>query len=443
MNANQKHDRDAPFDGVYINRAGFLALHDYKYIGEDLSLLANHVGQPFWRLAVHLLPHWVAPNLLTLLGLLGVLLSYLLLALHAPVFDLQPPHPDPALSLRYYLAALLLFIYQTLDALDGKQARRTATSSPLGELFDHGCDALTGTFLCLNLLTALYTPSASPTSLPLSPWLPFIGILSVVLPFYMVQWEEYHTGALVLGYVNVTEAQLVSIVVFALSGYYGPRVWAAPLFPGASGSFLQHVSGSTLIFATCAVGALWNMAVPCYKVTRFYLLSSSSSHASSSHHASSSAPSSFGLLRAYSHLGPLAVLTVASYLWISFSPSHILANHPHPLLITIGFLNSCLVGKVILARVCGCQPVSVLPLVLLPFCACTLLIVLWPLYFQPYEQLMLYGCTGMAVCAYLLFAYYVTRDMCRYLKINALTLTEAQLSTALRLVYPSNNTKTK
>lgn len=42
----------------------------------------------------------------------------------------------------YVQAALGLFIYQTLDATDGKQARRTGTSSPLGELFDHGCDAL-------------------------------------------------------------------------------------------------------------------------------------------------------------------------------------------------------------------------------------------------------------------------------------------------------------
>jgi len=33
-----------------------------------------------------------------------------------------------------------------LDNIDGKQARRTGTSSPLGMMFDHGCDALT-TFL--------------------------------------------------------------------------------------------------------------------------------------------------------------------------------------------------------------------------------------------------------------------------------------------------------
>lgn len=35
-----------------------------------------------------------------------------------------------------------LWAYSSLDAIDGKQARRTGTSGPLGELFDHGCDAL-------------------------------------------------------------------------------------------------------------------------------------------------------------------------------------------------------------------------------------------------------------------------------------------------------------
>ena len=35
-----------------------------------------------------------------------------------------------------------MFLYQTLDAIDGKQARRTGSSNALGELFDHGCDSL-------------------------------------------------------------------------------------------------------------------------------------------------------------------------------------------------------------------------------------------------------------------------------------------------------------
>ena len=33
--------------------------------------------------------------------------------------------------------------YITLDNVDGKQARRTSNSSPLGQIFDHGMDAIT------------------------------------------------------------------------------------------------------------------------------------------------------------------------------------------------------------------------------------------------------------------------------------------------------------
>ena len=38
----------------------------------------------------------------------------------------------------YLSWAIGLFLYQTFDAVDGTQARRTHQSGPLGELFDHG-----------------------------------------------------------------------------------------------------------------------------------------------------------------------------------------------------------------------------------------------------------------------------------------------------------------
>lgn len=38
----------------------------------------------------------------------------------------------------YYFNAFSVFWYLHLDCLDGKQARRTKSSSPLGQLFDHG-----------------------------------------------------------------------------------------------------------------------------------------------------------------------------------------------------------------------------------------------------------------------------------------------------------------
>ena len=42
----------------------------------------------------------------------------------------------------YFSYAFGLWLYSTFDNVDGKQARKTGTSSPLGELFDHGVDAL-------------------------------------------------------------------------------------------------------------------------------------------------------------------------------------------------------------------------------------------------------------------------------------------------------------
>ena len=55
----------------------------------------------------------------------------------------------------YLTAAAALLAYQTLDNMDGKQARRTGSSSPLGQLFDHGCDAFNTTASGLNLAAAL------------------------------------------------------------------------------------------------------------------------------------------------------------------------------------------------------------------------------------------------------------------------------------------------
>ena len=59
-------------------------------------------------------------------------------------------HQIPAWVL--VLAAIGLFVYQTLDACDGKQARRTGNSSSLGELFDHGCDAVSTSKCWLSCL---------------------------------------------------------------------------------------------------------------------------------------------------------------------------------------------------------------------------------------------------------------------------------------------------
>ena len=138
--------------------------------------------------------------MITLLGLLGniaVLCVYL-------VYDTSMKEVLPVwLNL---LMVASMFVYQTFDAIDGKQARRTGTSGPLGQLFDHGCDAVT-TSVCLALLgQSLLLGSADDGDLSGF----FYFYLASHVTFYLAQWEEQHTHVLrsnIFGLFGVTEGK--------------------------------------------------------------------------------------------------------------------------------------------------------------------------------------------------------------------------------------------
>lgn len=78
------------------------------------------------------LPGWLAPNLITLTGLIALLATYVVTAYYSPDFEHELPRWI------YLMSSVGVFFYLHMDALDGKQARKTGTSSPLGQLFDHG-----------------------------------------------------------------------------------------------------------------------------------------------------------------------------------------------------------------------------------------------------------------------------------------------------------------
>jgi hypothetical protein len=98
-----------------IGARGAAALRRYKFSCEDRSVLVSPLLQPFWTRSAQLLPSWLAPNCVTVSGLLLVLLSTgLAWRLDPRLCAISP------LSL-LFLHAVLLFAYQALDAMDGKQ----------------------------------------------------------------------------------------------------------------------------------------------------------------------------------------------------------------------------------------------------------------------------------------------------------------------------------
>ena len=87
-----------------------------------------------------------------------------------------------------------------LDAIDGKQARRTGTGSPLGELFDHGMDCIANCFILPMICMTIQGGNDLDKS--------FLLAFACFLTFYSSHWVHYVTGALKFGYIDITEIQV-------------------------------------------------------------------------------------------------------------------------------------------------------------------------------------------------------------------------------------------
>ncbi|CAL5419060.1 unnamed protein product [Camellia sinensis] len=213
----------------------------YNPFGGD-SLTSSHFG-------CRVVPP-IFPLQITLMGFMFLVISTLLSYIYSPRLDSIPP--------RWVLFAhgLLLFLYQqmivvcgetfsqpihrdgnwqvdqisgTFDAVDGKQARRTSSSSPLGELFDHGCDALACAFASLAFGSTIMSGGTT-----------FWFWVITAVPFYLATWEHYFTNTLILPVINgPTEGLMLIYLCHFFTAIVGADWWAQPF--GKSLPFLSWV----------------------------------------------------------------------------------------------------------------------------------------------------------------------------------------------------------
>ncbi len=132
-------------------------IKNWKYAVEDRSYISA-LFNPFWNWLCSLIPETVAPNILSLAGLLCIVYAYQLSSVYLSAYPIS-------ISI---IATLLTFSYMNLDAIDGKQARKIGNSSSLGELFDHSCDNIGVVFMILTFCNC-------------------VGIVNVSHQWYIVQ----------------------------------------------------------------------------------------------------------------------------------------------------------------------------------------------------------------------------------------------------------------
>ncbi|KAI6081237.1 Choline/ethanolaminephosphotransferase [Hypoxylon rubiginosum] len=193
---------------VYVRQEFLPNLKEYKYSSVDHSLTSKYILKPFYtNVVINCFPMSMAPNLITLTGFMFVVANFFTLLWYNPTLDQDCP------PWVYYSWAVGLFLYQTFDAVDGSQARRTRQSGPLGELFDHGVDAC-NTSLEVLIFAASQNMGQS--------WYTVAVLFASLQTFYVQTWEEYHTKTLTLGIVNgPVEGILILVFVYALTGYMG------------------------------------------------------------------------------------------------------------------------------------------------------------------------------------------------------------------------------
>jgi ethanolaminephosphotransferase len=146
--------------------------------------------------------------MVTVIGLLFQLFGIILIVFYD--FSMSKTLPNWI----YVILAFCLFMYQTLDAIDGKHARNTNRSSPVGQLMDHGCDAFSNSFMIIMIVQSHRLGGTYHT---------IIVQCLVQLTFYVIQWQEYYTGYLLTHIHNmgVTEFQFIGMFMIMIPVFFG------------------------------------------------------------------------------------------------------------------------------------------------------------------------------------------------------------------------------
>ncbi|XP_003369215.1 choline/ethanolaminephosphotransferase 1 [Trichinella spiralis] len=209
-----------------LSQAQLKRLLEHRYCSQDRSILSELFMNNFWNWLVERYPLWIAPNALTFVGLMTNVASTLILAWYSP--DAKQTAPLWV----YLICALSLFFYQSLDATDGKQARRTETATPLGELFDHGCDSVSQS---IDLLSSAFIVMQICMALQLG-YYPIVVMLfwvSATLLFYCAHWQAYNETRLVSSMMrfrfDVIEAQFCIMAICTVTSICGPELFGIEL----------------------------------------------------------------------------------------------------------------------------------------------------------------------------------------------------------------------
>lgn len=382
---------------VYINKKITDGFSKYKYSCIDTSPLAKYVMHPFWDSVVGFLPLWLAPNLMTFIGFIMLVINFMVLTYYDYDFTASAIEitARPAIPNWVWLfCGIFNFLSHTLDGCDGKQARRTGTSSPVGELFDHGCDSWATMFftLCIYSIFGSGKYGASTIEVYYMMWL-IMGM------FILSHFEKYNTGILFLpwGY---------DISQLTMSGMY-----IATYMLGASFWQREAVGGFTFgnLCVLLVQFGFWFLSLP-HSLSNLY------------HTWKTGTGRKDSFSEAFRPLfSPLLLFFAATY-WVHFGHNRMILLQPRIFYLAVGTACSNIACRLIVAQMSQtrCELINTMlfayvPLAVLASCTTVLSVGM--------EFNLLVCFTFGAVFMHCHYAVFVVNEMLDYFKLRAFVIT--------------------
>uniref|UniRef100_A0A183VBS6 Ethanolaminephosphotransferase 1 n=1 Tax=Toxocara canis TaxID=6265 RepID=A0A183VBS6_TOXCA len=242
---------------------------------------------------------WIAPNVLTLAGFLLVMFGFFFVSFLDYDLDANSNFSSPRAipNWVWLFISILTFTAHTLDGTDGKQARRTGSSGPTGEL----CNVSLVRLLCI--------------------------LISVQVVFITTHWEKYNTGILYLSWGY--DASQYGLAGFYLLTYF------------VEYEFYKFYVFKSITFAVCFEAGFYvicitSLVMSIYNMYLSYFVDETGRQSS--------------LYEACLPVFSSAVLFAVSVYWAKYSPSNVIDRDPRIYFWTMGTVFSNIACRLIIAQ---------------------------------------------------------------------------------------------
>lgn len=179
----------------------------YEYKWQDRSVLLRVLREPVLMPLVRSLPTVITPNQVTMFGQVVIWASFVVAA---------TARPSGAVLVTVGLAYLS---YCVADCIDGLFARHTRRTSRLGELLDHGLDAISVPLVALGFGIVMQQPA----------WVTLSSTAAVSFLNFATIVHGYRVGYVHLGEVGMNEGLVAGAVTLMVAAAIGVEPLTRPL----------------------------------------------------------------------------------------------------------------------------------------------------------------------------------------------------------------------